>query len=194
MRYLIRASRFFIKSYIFALVLFVVLIAAKILSFSEISSAEAASWVQAIGSIISIWGAFAIARFQKNKEEALIRQVNEEKQIAYSSVVDMALNCTAEIEREVQKSKNPENFSTAWETYYDSYLASYITALELVPVYELSNPADVSKHIHVTSVITVLHKEISKYLEDPQAYRAYPEALYEHVKILCKWARNKPEI
>ncbi|MGI9565247.1 hypothetical protein [Pseudomonas fulva] len=192
MGYPLWVSRFAKKFHLIPMVLLALLIGAAMVFMSGINSTEAASWVQAVGSIASIWGAFAIAKYQRAKEEQLIRKATEEKQVAYSSVVDLALSCADEIEREAFKSDDPEYFSTAWETYHGSHLAAYIAALKLVPVHELATPAAVSKHLHVTSAVTVLHKEISDYLADRRAYHAHPKILYEHIKVLCKWARDKP--
>ena len=170
-----------------AILILIFLIGSKMLSIADLTSSEAASWVQAIGSIASIWGAFVISRQQFKHAEVRENKINKEKEQAYISVREAAAAAARDLNEEVKKKPSAEEFRDAWGAHYEHFISSHITALGMVPMHELGEADQITAHIHVASALKNMHASTQKYLSDDEWFEDDPNALYENIEALYKW-------
>lgn len=153
----------------------------------DLGPSDIASWVQAVGSIVSIWGAFAISRDQSKKAEIKEDKLKKEKELAYISVRISAATAARELSELVERKPSAEDFRAAWGAHHEHFISSYITALGMVPMHELGGASQVSAHIHVASALKNMHSTVCRYLNDEKWFEDDPHALYGNIEMLYRW-------
>lgn len=153
----------------------------------DLGPSDIASWVQAVGSIVSIWGAFAISRDQFKKAEIKENKLNKEKERAYISVRVSAAAAARELSELVKGKPSAEDFRAAWGAHHEHFISSYITALGMVPMHELGGANQVSAHIHVASALKNMHSTVRGYLGDDKWFEDDPHVLYKNIEMLYRW-------
>ncbi|MBA1194720.1 hypothetical protein G7007_17945 [Pseudomonas entomophila] len=194
MNYLFWFSRIFLKIYVAAVLILIFLIGSKMISLADLTSSEAASWVQAIGSIVSIWGAFVISRKQFKHAEVRENKIKKEKEQAYISVREAAAAAARDLTKVVKEKPSAEEFRDAWGAHYEHFISSHITALGMVPMHELGEAGQITAHIHVASVLKNMHTSTQEYLSDGKWFEDNPSALYENIEMLYKWQGLQVEL
>lgn len=164
----------------------VVYVFVLLVRLNDLSSSDVASWVQAIGAIASIWGAFAISNSQLKKAEDRDRRVRAEKIDAYVQVRRTAVLAAKAVRESVLKKPSPEDFKAGWEAHEGGHLRASLDALEMIPVHELGTTANISAHLFVASALKNMHSATEQAISSDWFF-TNPEVLYENIDALYQF-------
>lgn len=98
-----------------------------------------ASWVQAFGAIVSIWGAFAISRSQQKAQLKQEYKAAQDKSDALLAVVESAVMFVSSFGDFVRKKPAPFVFKENWKMVNRQWLESSIFSLSQLPAHELGS-------------------------------------------------------
>lgn len=98
-----------------------------------------ASWMQAVGAIVSIWGAFAISRSQQKAQLKQASKAALDKSEALLAVVESAVMFVITLGDFVQKRPAPIVFKENWKIVNRQWLESSIFSLSQLPAHELGS-------------------------------------------------------
>ncbi|MGF6692963.1 hypothetical protein M2318_003040 [Metapseudomonas resinovorans] len=120
----------------FVLVLAVVFI----VSLFKLTASELASWVQAVGSIAAILGAFMISHRQLERQQIERERERRSKADAFYAVVENAAKYSESV-RELVSVKRPSVvvFIEIWKRYLAHEVGLSIKGLEAMPAHELGS-------------------------------------------------------
>lgn len=139
---------------------FIAMVIATVQAFLRLDAAAWASWVQAVGSIGAILGAFWVANRQN-------RSGREEKQIAILAVAHAAV-VEARRFRAMLIEEDPE--MELYLNFHRSITDSYFAALSNCPVHELQSPVAVTAHLRLRDQLPFLLAAIEKCIAGPERH------------------------
>jgi len=128
-----------------------------------LNKSELASWVQAVGSISAILGAFWISNSQTLKEQK--RRSNESivKLDSIIAVVESAVDHSNSFLAFIGKVPNKFAFKVSWETVFSEALVGSVESLKAIPAHELGSYELVVNFMMIRS-------SVAKITNGPQAY------------------------
>lgn len=122
-----------------------------------------ASWVQAVGSIASIWGAFAISNKQQKAQIKLAEKAVTEKAEALYAVIENAVKTTT-IFGELLQSKPAEVvFKELWQLVHRQHLESAVYSLGELPAHELGGYEAVRAYSGVMGALNDVVRKVNAY-------------------------------
>jgi hypothetical protein len=129
-----------------------------------LNKSELASWVQAVGSIAAILGAFWISNSQIIKEQK--RRVDESiaKLDSICAVVKSAVDHSNSFLEFTGQKPNKFAFQSSWEMVFSEALASSIDSLKAIPAHELGSYELVINFMMIRS-------SVAKVASGPQSFR-----------------------
>jgi len=122
-----------------------------------------ASWVQAVGSIASIWGAFAISNRQQKTQVKLAERVAREKADSLYAVIENAFKSTFTFGERLQSKPSEVVFKEAWHLIYRQQLESSVDSLSKLPAHELGGYEAVGSYIAVMGALTDIVRKVNAY-------------------------------
>ncbi len=132
------------------------------------SSGEWASWVQAIGAIGAIVGAFKIVNLQTKSQYQMAAQhsLNERKrkQDTYEKVFDV-LRTTVDTVRTSFIEDDFDSFEGLWNESLEKQLGLIINAAQAVPLHEFETPWRISFAVSMIASASTAMESMKMYLE-----------------------------
>ncbi|WP_330113972.1 hypothetical protein SA496_14460 [Pseudomonas sp. JS3066] len=111
-----------------------------IVALFKLTASELASWVQAVGSIAAILGAFMISHRQLERQQTERDRESKSKAEAFYAVVENAAKYSEAV-RELVSVKRPPGvvFIMIWKKYLAHEIGLSIKGLEAMPAHELGS-------------------------------------------------------
>lgn len=132
----------------------------------EMTSTEAASWVQAFGSIGAIVGAFAVANWQAQKQQLHLDQQKLDRLQAMHAVVQSAAE-HAKSMGDFAKDRPPDFALIGfWTTGLGGPFQAALQALKAIPVHELGHAALVVQCMSIIGAMTQMQADVEHYLSE----------------------------
>lgn len=152
-----------------------------------------ASWVQAVGSIGAILGAFAISAAQSRRHEKLLRREASDRFDAYYAVVKNAAE-TSMLVTEFAHNKSADfEFRSVWEKYLGELLRASLDAAKAIPVHELEDYKLVVYYSGLMGTIYKLHHGVERYMSSRPSMEItlelYESMLTQSSMIQFDWKR-----
>ncbi|MFI7799313.1 hypothetical protein PSFL_03830 [Pseudomonas sp. DD1] len=142
---------------------FLILVVLTLRFAGSVKSSDVAAWVQAIGSIGAIAGAYAVANWQIQKQKHQQDQQEENRLQAMYAVV----RCAAEHleSTRVFAAKRPPKlaFAAFWQYMSGAFEAS-LEALKVLPVHELGRAGLVINCMYIIGAMSKLQSTIDQYM------------------------------
>lgn len=110
-----------------------------LLSLVDLTASEWASWVQAVGSIAAILGAFALSNIQVRRQAESQLEGYQKKASAYYAVVKNAADHANVLKEMVFKQNDPVSFKLMWIHQYSQIIHASVLSLKLLPAHELGS-------------------------------------------------------
>lgn len=130
----------------------------------HLNSSEIASWVQAIGSIAAILGAFAISNIQVKRQEEQRSIISEQKSKAFFAVVKHAVDHARGVRDALESDELKREFKMGWNSGYSEIFKSSVKSMGLIPVHELGEYDLVIAHNHILAAVINISKRIEEYV------------------------------
>lgn len=125
---------------------------------------DAAAWVQAIGSIAAIWGAFSLSNSQVKRQERQQQLISEQKSKALFAVVKHAVDHARTVRKSTLADDGNQDFKLAWNTGYSEIFKSALKSLSLIPVHELGEYKLVIAHNHILAAMINISHKVERYV------------------------------
>ncbi|WP_223535367.1 hypothetical protein [Pseudomonas sp. GL-B-16] len=122
-----------------------------------------ASWVQAVGSIASIWGAFAISNKQQKIQIKLAKKAANEKADSLYAVIENAVKTTTTFGELLQSKPSEVVFKELWQLVYRPHLESSVYSLGKLPAHELGGYGAVRAYSGVMGALTDVVRKVNTY-------------------------------
>lgn len=142
-----------------------------------------ASWVQAVGSIGAIFGAFAISSGQERRQSRLAKRSSIDRFDAYSAVIKNAVESAQSVSSFAHDEAADFEFRSVWEKYLGESLRSSLEAAKAILVHELSDYKLVVYYSGLMGSIYKIHYEVEKYMATTPTTEA-TFRLYDDLKVL----------
>ena len=98
-----------------------------------------ASWVQAVGSIVAIWGAFQISNMQLKKQNLHKEEESRTQAWAYFAVVKSAVDNAISLFDSADEATSYGHFKSNWDLHHSHMIESSLAALKLIPPHALGS-------------------------------------------------------
>jgi hypothetical protein len=136
----------------------------------SLNKSDWASWVQAVGSIAAIIGAYVIGERQSKATLESAREAHhvaeESKRVSRFAVLRAAHNRASLIRAALTKGEPPLNLI---EVYHSSIIDSLVLAMSSIPVSELGSDEAVDAFILFSGQFVFLRKALEEYVDGPSA-------------------------
>lgn len=136
-----------------------------------------AYWVQAIGSIASIWGAFAVGRSQQKSQLNEAIKAARDRTYALAAVVESAALFVTVLGKVVQAKPAPLHFKENWKLVNRQWLESSVFSLSQLPVHELGTGELVRGYFGILGGI----KDISRLIDEALSADALHEQEFTYM-------------
>ena len=151
-----------------------------------------ASWVQAVGSIASIWGAFAVGRSQQKAQMKVAAKAAQDKSDSMKAVVESAALFVTTLGEFVQRKPHIIVFKENWKLVNRQWLESSIYSLSQLPAHELGNGEMVRGYFGIMGAINDIGRLIDKaanadLLQEQEYVDMYEEVLKQVRFVESYW-------
>lgn len=130
-----------LAGFIGAVGLLTLLFAPKAGAYAPVNSADAASWIQAVGSIAAIVGAFWIGTWQagENQRQTDARDARQKsnRENGYKSIMEALHGAIADAGDSYETRENWESFTDEWHSYLGPNLTAALSAFDAMPAHDL---------------------------------------------------------
>lgn len=128
-----------------------------------------ASWIQAVGSIGAIIGAFTVSSLQLRGQERQRRLDAQKKAEAFYAVIENAVKNSISVAEMVEKQPPELVFRMAWTIHLGELIRTALDAMKGIPVHELGTYELVLHYSTVVGAISKLQYEVEKHMsEEPK--------------------------
>lgn len=155
-----------------------------VISLLKMTSTELASWAQAIGSVVAIWGAFKIGNRQIEHQQAQSEKQRKDKAAAFFAVVENAVMCSYTIyEFTAVKAMGGREFSVIWRDFLADEVRVFVRNLEAIPAHELGSYRLVSSHGAILGEMIKVSAEIEKLISGNNFDNVVVKAFYDRLTV-----------
>jgi hypothetical protein len=130
----------------------------------DLTASEWASWVQAVGSIAAILGAFALSNNQFKRQSALQLESEKRKFDACFAVVKNAAEHARVLREMVLTQNDPASFKSAWVHQYSEIIQASVRSLRLLPAHELGSYDLVIAHNGIVADMEGVLQKVNKFV------------------------------
>lgn len=166
--------------------LVLVMAAIFFIALLKLTSSELASWVQAVGSIAAIWGAFSISNAQVKRQEELKAQENKRRAQAQLAVVKNAADYGKSMGEFSRKTPPPFAFILAWRMTLDVTTSAALDSMRVLPVHELGSYEQVLHFNSILAALVQLRAEVNKYVSGGDESETVTFAAYQAFEVQSK--------
>lgn len=140
-----------------------------------------ASWVQAIGAIASIWGAFAISNSQVKQR----KELEQKKAHAYKLVVKSAAEYVSALGDAIDRNIQVEQLQAAWQQTLRGFVETSLRSLKQLPVHDLGNYELVNAYNGTVGSIETLLERAKRFDSQEPFTGRQAEYLYSELRTQC---------
>lgn len=149
-----------------------------------------ASWVQAIGAIASIWGAFAISRSQRKADLKVAAKASKDRSDSLVAVVESAASFVSVFGNFVREKPHPMVFKEKWKIVNRQWLESSIFSLSQLPAHELGTGELVRGYFGIMGGIKDISRLIDKSLSADALHDLEFVYMYEEVSKQARFVES----
>ncbi|MND78141.1 MULTISPECIES: hypothetical protein [Pseudomonas] len=142
-----------------------------------------ASWVQAVGSIGAIVGAFAISSGQNRRQGRLAKRTAIDRFDAYCAVIKNAVESAESVSGLARDKAAYFEFRSVWEKYLGESFKTSLEAAKAILVHDLADYKLVVYYSGLMGSIYKMHYEVEKYMAATPSPDATSKA-YDDLKQL----------
>lgn len=157
-----------------------------VIALFKLTSSELASWVQAIGSIAAIWGAFSISNAQVKRQEELKIQESKRRSQAQLAVVKNAADYGKSMGEFASKKPSPFAFIFAWRMTLDVTTGAALDSLRVLPVHDLGSYEQVLHFNSILASLVQLRADVNKYVSGGDESDDATLSAYQSIEIQSK--------
>lgn len=168
-------------------------------TFAPMNGANTAAWIQAIGSILAIFGAFFVGKQQAIEAEKLAEKLRKDARTqTLDGYVAIVLNLAKKVEQLEQALGygTVSNFRLSWVWVQRIQFQVALEAVGRMPVYDFGDPQKIDAALSIHGAAADAFGEASKVMalwssdNDPTFMEAYRE-LQENIRVYADLARNQ---
>jgi hypothetical protein len=163
-------------------VLFLLAIAVKHFS---LNSSEIASWVQAVGSIAAIWGAFTVSNNQVRQQIDQKKEDDKRKAESLFAVVKSAADHVRSLGLIVEEGVSPQVFRISWSKAISDVMEMSLNSLKQLPAHELGNRDLVVAHTGITGGVSNIFEICNRFQSVDALVDAQYQFLLSELKYKC---------
>lgn len=126
---------------------------------------DGAAWVQAVGSIAAIWGAFSISNRQVRKEDELRHTENRNKARARLGVVKNVATYAEALSNFVEGEPSSTLFAEVWSSTMSFTTGAAIESLRCLPAHDLGSDTQVLIYNEMLGAFAQLRNLAAKFAE-----------------------------
>ncbi|WP_353231876.1 hypothetical protein [Pseudomonas helleri] len=171
---------------------FFVLVVITLRFGGSLKSSDVASWVQAIGSIGAIAGAYAVANWQIRKQRVQELLQQESRLNAMCAVVKCAAEHAESIGHFARLQHPDFAFRTFWTEGLSGSFEASLNALKALPVHELGNSNLVIQCMSLLGAMSKMEAIINHYMQLESAEhldRVYEQIITQLAVVSYSWKR-----
>ncbi len=157
-----------------------------VVALLKLTSSELASWVQAVGSIAAIWGAFSISNRQVTRQEKIRAQESKRSAQAQLAVVKNAADYGKSMGEFASKTPPPFALILAWRMTLDVTTSAALDSLRVLPVHELGSYEQVLHFNGILAALVKLRADVNTYVNGGDESEAVTFAAYQAFDIQSK--------
>jgi len=161
----------------------VLFVAVLVIAQVDLNSSEWASWVQAIGSITAIWGAFRISNKQVNKQDEERKLLERKSSNSRLSVVRNAAAYAQALGQYVDKDPSPSEFIEMWNGAMSVSVAHAFDSLRALPLLELSSYKQVLLYNEILGAISTIRSAATRFVEAEGDLDSKASEIYTAIKV-----------
>lgn len=155
-KYIVCAICLLIVGVLLAIGFMTAFLAPSIRSFALTSSADAAAWFQAVGSMIAIGGAFLVGRRQAEAAHKSALDLEEmrgrhRERGAESLQQRLLSTCEQAIDR-MSRSSSAQSFTIEWEDSFGPTFRAAIHAFDNMPLFEVCRPDRIELALRIREI------------------------------------------
>jgi hypothetical protein len=144
---------------------------------------DGAAWVQAVGSIAAIWGAFSISNRQVRKEEELRNLENRNKARARLGVVKNVATYAEALNSFVENEPSPSSFSEVWSSTMSFTTGAAIESLRCLPAHDLGSDIQVLLYNEMLGAFAQLRNLAAKLADNKEHHPMTTLDAYRDIQI-----------
>lgn len=162
----------------------------------SLNSSEIASWVQAVGSIAAIWGAFTISNAQVRKARQERKRDAEQRLSAFYAVIQSAADHSRTLSEMIMQNPPHPIFKAGWDSVLDELFQVSLNSLKQLPAHELGSYELVVAYQGITGSVAKIISLVSNFktrdaLLDSEAGHLYGELQTQCGLVGFRWAKFK---
>jgi hypothetical protein len=168
-------------------VLSVLFLLAITIRYFGLNSSEIASWVQAVGSIAAIWGAFTVSNNQVRRQIDQKKEDDKRKADSLFAVVKSAADHVRVLGTIVNDGLDPKVFKLSWSKVISDVMEMSLNSLKQLPAHELGNRDLVVAHTGITGGVSNLFQICSRFQSVDALVDAQCAYLLSELKFQCEF-------
>jgi hypothetical protein len=152
-----------------------------------LNSSEIASWVQAVGSIAAIWGAFTVSNNQVRQQIDQKKEGDKRKAEALFAVVKSAADHVRTLGAIVDEGVTPQVFKISWSKAISDVMEMSLNSLKQLPAHELGNRDLVVAHTGITGGVSNLFELCERFQSVDALVDVQHQYLLTELKFQCEF-------
>lgn len=157
----------------------------SVIRFAGMTSSEAASWVQAIGSIGAIAGACAVAIWQNHKQQVHREKEKSDRLLSIYAVIESSARHAISLGGLAEKRPPDFVFRGSWSSVTGAPVRATVHGLKAIPVHELGKAELVVQCMSIIGAMTQMLTDVDLYLSEPPSMERTLDT-YEKVSLQAK--------
>lgn len=155
-------------------------------AYAPINSADAAAWIQAIGSIGAIIGAFLLGNKQAKDARTLAITMADlqkfEREKAYFQVIGLLFHATTNALNELN-TRNLEAFHTLWAVVIENRCQGLLKAFDDLPLHELGSTSRILHAAEMRAVVVDILNVARYAVSDDETKANLPEEFFHDLAV-----------
>lgn len=167
------------------LVLSIVFLMILTVKYFRLNSSEIASWVQAVGSIAAIWGAFTVSNNQVRQQMHQKKEDDKRRAESLFAVVKSAADHVRSLREIFDEKISPQVFRISWSKVIADVMEMSLNSLKQLPAHELGNRDLVVAHTGITGGISNILELCKRFQTVDALIDAECQYLLSELKYKC---------
>ena len=172
--------------FILAIGVLTLVFAPKAGAYAPVNSSDAAAWIQAIGSIGAIIGAFMLgsrqAKDARTLAETMANAQKFEREKAYFQVIGLLFHATSNALTELNK-RDIQIFHTLWSVVIENRCQGLLKAFDDLPLHELGSTKRVLHAAEMRAVVVDILNVARYAVSDDETKANLPESFFHDLAV-----------
>jgi hypothetical protein len=149
----------------------------------SLNSSEIASWVQAIGSIAAIWGAFTVSNTQVKRQIAQKVEEDKRKAGAHFAVVKSAAEHTKALWEIARQGPDIIIFDTIWKRMFSDLFDISVSSLKQLPAHEMGSYDLVVNYISIAGAMANIATRVRTWQSAGSLTQEHGEIMFRDLEV-----------